>query len=105
MQLRPAMQADIANRVIDAAEGSPASETEEGNLDAGEGVWFGAASWSALLAEIEGLLKALEVLVAAMTASKMELNAPIPTAVLALLVVLVSASELALWLAKRDVNS
>jgi hypothetical protein len=87
-------QADLASRV------APPEEAREAPGEA----WLGAASWAALLAEIEGLLKALEVIVAAMTASKMALDAPIPTAIVALLIVLVSASEFALWLAKRELG-
>jgi hypothetical protein len=93
-------QADLANRVV--ASGERVAEAGEAEV---EGVWFGAASWATLLAEIEGLLKAMEVITSAMTASKMALHAPVPTAILALLIVLISATEFALWLAKQELGA
>ena len=96
-------QADLTSRVVSAAE-AEAEETGTAPAEESGGVWFGAASWAALLAEIEGLLKALEVMTAAMTGSQMALHAPIPTAILALLIVLCSASEFALWLARQGLD-
>ena len=88
-------QADLIVRVAEASE----SEQEEGGQAP---AWFGAPSWSVLLWEIEGLLKALEVLTSALTAGKMALDAPIPTAVIALLLMLCAAAEFSLWLAKNE---
>lgn len=93
----------IADYQVDLAERVREATTSEVTVDSPEGleeVWFGAPSWAVLLWEIEGLLKSVELITAAMTTSKVALDAPIPDVLLALIVMVIGAAELALWLAK-----
>lgn len=77
-------QTDLVDRVV-AAEQDIAAPTP---------------SWSVLLWEMEGLLKTLELLTAAMAGAKSQLDFPVPGVILALLVMLFTVAELAIWLAK-----
>lgn len=77
-------QTDLIDRVV-AAEQDIAAPTP---------------SWSVLLWEMEGLLKTLELLTAAMAGAKSQLDFPVPGVILALLVMLFTVAELAIWLAK-----
>ncbi|MHB1570674.1 MAG: hypothetical protein ACYC0H_15920 [Solirubrobacteraceae bacterium] len=88
-----AYQDELIDRVADA---SNADSVEDGSES---GAWFGALSWTGLLWEIEGIIKALEVLTAGLTAANMLESVP-PTVLIALLLMLCTAAEFALWLAK-----
>ena len=88
-------ETSLRGRVTAAAD----VRSEEG----ASGVWFGAASWSVLVHELEGLLKVQELLAAGLTAANMTVGEP-PTALIAVLIMLVAAAELALWLVKSDLD-
>ena len=83
-------QADLIVRVAEASE----SEQEEGGQAP---AWFGAPSWSVPCGRSKVCSRRLKVLTSALTAGKMALDAPIPTAVIALLLMLCAAAEFSLW--------